>query len=829
MKSTGLLNLYRCISIEISSLKIHSQMQRKKYSFRKPNTLIILLVIFQQAGFSQINSFNLNIASNSLPHIEGKIENADYLYATAGNRLYCIGNQGGAFPEVGFHVPGEMGGIWQQPIKLMDGFGFTIKDVSTNNSFTPACDSFITYSFATKFHYFSHEQNIAVVQTQFVPDNLPVIVVEYNIQNTSTEQKQFEFDLYAAINLMPVWLSERIGIADGADKLISFDSIKHLLLFKDEINTWYTGIGFENKEAHFKETQKTTYKGKGIKGLMTLQCDLPAGASQHFRFYISGSEKNSSEIVKNILLVKNQLAVFFEEKKKRYNTIEQTAEIKVPDLLVQTAYNWGKYTTDWLQRDVPGMGRGLSAGLPDYPWFFSNDQAGTFSALTGTMPPQLFYESFNMLKRISDKTNDNCGRVIHEVSANGVVYNNGNMQESQLHIITAWQIFKWTGNMQFLKENYAYAKKTWNWLQQHDSNHNDYIEGYGGTEIEGLNDEMLDVQINTYQFLDILGQMAAIFNDMTEAKIYSKKAAELKDKINKEWWIESENCYADFLSTKEKALQLIDDALAKRVTQERNKWAGIKLNALKNSIINNTYPGNGYLVYYNGGMLEPVAAGMTDTTRALQILKRVSFFTNKFGAYITGIERPDDVTIDERPFKKDSTFTYNRAVMPAATAGLIQASARYGMPDTALMYMHKMLNTFSYATPGTTYEVSPDYGMFVQAWNISCLNIPLIQYFFGVTPDAYKKEITIHLQMPSVWNEASLKNLLVGNTKISVHFKKKKNAIICSILSSEPGWKIHFVTDSKTGSVEVNNKVLKTVNRIVELSGIKNTVRYNLN
>ena len=91
------------------------------------------------------------------------------------------------------------------------------------------------------------------------------------------------------------------------------------------------------------------------------------------------------------------------------------------------------------------------------------------------------------------------------------------------------------------------------------------------------------------------------------------------------------------------------------------------------------------------------------------------FFTNKFGEYITGIERPDNVSIDEKRFQKDTAFTYNRAVMPAATSGLAEAAARLGMPDTALTYIHKTVNSFSYATPGTVYEVSPDYGMFVQA------------------------------------------------------------------------------------------------------------------
>ena len=43
-------------------------------------------------------------------------------YVTAGDRAYLIGTQDGNFPDLGGHVPGEMGGLWLHPIKLIDGF-----------------------------------------------------------------------------------------------------------------------------------------------------------------------------------------------------------------------------------------------------------------------------------------------------------------------------------------------------------------------------------------------------------------------------------------------------------------------------------------------------------------------------------------------------------------------------------------------------------------------------------------------------------------------------------------------------------------------------------
>mgnify|MGYP000402923925 FL=1 len=52
-----------------------------------------------------------------------------------------------------------------------------------------------------------------------------------------------------------------------------------------------------------------------------------------------------------------------------------------------------------------------------------------------------------MIKEVSDKFNNNTGRIVHEFSTNGAVYDKGRMEESQEFIIATWEIFKWTGNI----------------------------------------------------------------------------------------------------------------------------------------------------------------------------------------------------------------------------------------------------------------------------------------------------------------------------------------------------------------------------------------------
>jgi hypothetical protein len=320
-----------------------------------------------------------------------------------------------------------------------------------------------------------------------------------------------------------------------------------------------------------------------------------------------------------------------------------------------------------------------------------------------------------------------------------------------------------------------------------------------------------------------MGYMAHILNDTKAASLYYHNAEQLSININRDWWVPEEKRYADFISTKEKAIDIIDSALAYRVHPERNSWALQKLTGLKASILNNTYTNQGYVVYYNSSGISLLEEGIADTAKALEALQNIGFFTNKYGMYISGIERPDDIHTDEGAFKHDSEFNYNRAVMPAAIANLAIAVCRYGSPDTALQYIHTMLNSFSFATPGTMYEVAPDYGMFVQAWNIRGINIPLIQYFFGIDPIAYKKEVSLRPGFPKVWKYASIKNIIIGDNRLSINYRTLPAAKEYIIKNTRPGWTIKLYTGSHS-TVNLNGKNVLPLNGYIILKEKTNKV-----
>ena len=91
----------------------------------------ILLSFFFALTNVQLLPCQIAYAMPILAGISNHGGNKGQPYVTAGDRTYLIGTQDGNFPDMGEHVPGEMGGLWLHPIKLMDGFWATVTDMAT--------------------------------------------------------------------------------------------------------------------------------------------------------------------------------------------------------------------------------------------------------------------------------------------------------------------------------------------------------------------------------------------------------------------------------------------------------------------------------------------------------------------------------------------------------------------------------------------------------------------------------------------------------------------------------------------------------------------------
>ena len=124
-----------------------------------PLTLLALSIGCQQKSEPNFADFTQNT-----PHIEGKPEYLQSPYVTAGNRVYMVGHQDGSFPDLGWHITGEMGGIWNHPIKLMDGFDIEIADGSDSFQLNKA-NTFTNYPFANKHSFSWPDKNLEIELT----------------------------------------------------------------------------------------------------------------------------------------------------------------------------------------------------------------------------------------------------------------------------------------------------------------------------------------------------------------------------------------------------------------------------------------------------------------------------------------------------------------------------------------------------------------------------------------------------------------------------------------------------------------------------------------
>ena len=267
-------------------------------------------------------------------------------------------------------------------------------------------------------------------------------------------------------------------------------------------------------------------------------------------------------------------------------------------------------------------------------------------------------------------------------------------------------------------------------------------------------------------------------------------------------------------------MHLIDDAIIRADTLNK-PWAIEELEETKKSILDNpSKESRPFVLHHNWVVNTPMEMKIAENEQAIKALQTSEKFVNPFGVFVTGIDRDASAGSDDGSFEGSKIFSYTGAVMTLPTGVLAIAENNYGRPDNALNYLKRMTRTFSYALPGSIYEVSPDYGMITQAWNIYSFAIPIIHQFFGIRPSASEKKIQIMVQMPEEWNSAALENVIVAENKISVFFEKKDKVTTVRVTQSQNDWTLEIVLP------KIENGNYEIVKGTAEIKTIENQIFY---
>jgi len=749
------------------------------------------LLACQEAPLSEIEEI-----TKDSPSIVGTPEYLDSPYVTAGNRVYMVGHQNGTFPPLGWHIPGEMGGIWNHPIKLMDGFSAKLildynKEIVLDNA-----TAFTNYPYANRLDFDLSEHGVSVQQWNYVPDDLEGIIIEYVFKNTTSEDIAADFEFTAFSDLRPTWLGEQTGMIDGGDTAETWGHLGWLFSDKNWVAVYESEVAANEARSNI-----SPMPGNGIAGSVLNSILVPANSTYSQKFFIAGSYNSQEEALATLSALKNDPHGLLTSKKERYEELQNQAKLTIPDKELQETFEWLKYNSDWLVRTVPEIGTAIGAGIPDYPWLFGVDSEYALQGYMMIGQQDAVYNTIEMIDSVSWATNGN-GRIIHEMSTNGAVFNPGNINETPQWATLIWEIYKWNGDREFLDKYFPQVEAGLEWLlAENDDNGNLFPDGYGMMEIHGLSSEMIDVASYTQKAFVDAAFMADELGKTELATDYREKARILAQRINEDFWSEEFGSYADFISTDEKALHLIDDAIIRADTLGK-PWAVEELRATRQAILDNpSDEERPFVVHHNWVVNTPMEVGLADPEKAMVALETAKNYVNPFGMFVTGIDRDESAGSDDGSFEGTKLFSYVGAVMTLPTGVQVIAENNYGRPDQALNYLQRMVRSFSYALPGSMYEVSPDYGMMTQAWNIYSFAVPITRQFFGVNPMASEKTIYLSPLMPSDWEEASLENIKIGDQEFSFFYSRSGDQNKIEVVQSGELWNIVFLNNEDPISI----------------------------
>src|SRR5215471_1548217 len=205
-------------------------------------------------------------AAHILAGISNQGRTKEQPYVTAGDRTYLIGTQDGNFPELGQHVPGEMGGLWLPPIKLLDGFQARIAEMGTGKDIVLSQSAeMVAYPYGSLFRYGEVLEDLEVDRFQFSPDQRPGLIVQYRFRNASKRARRLRLQWSVKTDLRPGWYADHLGILDGQD-VVDWRPNDGVFIARDMDNNWFCVWGAVHSAGArpIERPQPIRTRGRGV-------------------------------------------------------------------------------------------------------------------------------------------------------------------------------------------------------------------------------------------------------------------------------------------------------------------------------------------------------------------------------------------------------------------------------------------------------------------------------------------------------------------------------------------------------------------------------------
>ena len=732
----------------------------------------------------------------------------DRRYVTSGSRGYIVGTEAGRFPAMGWHIQGEMGGIWSPPIKLLDGLWFGVDGewLGEATRFTSG------YGFVRM--EVPGPDGLTVRRTDFLPDDKRGALIGLELTSPTSRQVNLTVDAHSELMSAYPWgwtepsalehnLEDTVAYADGR---LEFREQGKPPVANAETHDWAavvgsrltptehaTGEDFRGPQdpsqicppEPWPETCDDGQFGKGAGGQLNYDVTLEAGKPHTVWIAVAGSEQGPADArgELNDLLADPEGAL--KDKISERVALQQKTQLDIPDdRQLQNSIDWSKQNlADSVQvaedleiRETnagvnypPPEGtidevRFLGAGFPDYPWLFGTDGEFTAFASVGVGQFEPIKDHLRALRDASLIDNGDSGKVVHEVMTDGSIYfgsnaDPGNTDETAKFPSAVALVWRWTGDNGFRDEMYGFTKKNMEYIfRELDEDNDGWPEGLGNVEREGMGEEKLDVTTSTIRGLYDLADMAKSKGDTKTFVWAMDRANRMMRAFEASWWMPEVPQHADSLGD------------PGNVKVQQRHWIGVT--PMEIELVRNNQPVPGLTTFEHGD--------------AALNLRETECYSEDFGLYHTGAPGCDSAQSD-RPAEK-SIFTLNTAVMAVG-------EGNYGRLGTDQQQRFTTANAklqfIPVEQPGAMPEIapSPDYGeslsdtcevkcylrafteraMVLQAWGAYGTIWPVVHQQLGVRPDMGRRALEVTPQVPPQSPQGlSGKNIRLGSGSVDV-------------------------------------------------------------
>jgi hypothetical protein len=743
---------------------------------------------------------------------------ADRRSLVTGDRSFAMGDETGLYPATGWHIRGEMGGIWTPPLKLLDGLWFGVDGSWLGKDVAAA-----KYTSGHGYQRIDYPGAVSVERTDFVPDGIRATVVGLTLRSDQARTVKLELDAHS--ELLPSypwgWTTPNAGQANLPDTGAYTDGT---LQFRDKgtapipnakphdytalvgSNLRPTGhaLGADHRgpqdpavvcppDGNAPARCDDSAFGKGTGGRLSYNVAVRPGRATTVWFAVAGSDQSAALARQEYRQAISRPEKLLAAKVASRAAVAGRSVVELPgDRLLEQSVEWSKQNlADSVQeardlqiRDVnegksypAAVGtldeaRWFGAGFPDYPWLFATDGEYTSYAAVAAGQFDTVKAHLRALREVSDTLNARSGKVVHEVTQTGDVYfgsntSAGNTDETVKFPSIVALLWRWTGDDRFRDEMYDFSVRNLQYVYRElDADRDGWPEGLANVERSGMGSEKLDSTVYLARGLRDLAELAASRKDRQVQQWATSKAEDLERRFETQWWVAEAFGYAD--SVDDPANPANDNT---PIFQRH--WTGVT--PMEAEL---TRPGQ---------PTSPLAS--TEHANIALNQREKPCYTGEFGLFHTGTGPTSDPAGNPGPSCDSvvSAVKSERSIFSLNTSIMAVAEGNYGRLGTDQQQVYTtgnariQLDPDVWETPGAMPEIAPspdspanigrpfyDRSMTLQAWGTYGVLWPVVHQQLGVSPDLGHRLLSVVPQVPEGQEKVAGSNIRLGGGSVDV-------------------------------------------------------------